>query len=96
MPEEGLVLALDLDRRAAYACAEIGSLESLRPLLQGADGSPLRTRGRGVTESPGSRPDGFLTPPARQVTGPQEREEILATTYFPEGLPPQYLRRWRA
>ena len=20
----------------------------------------------------------------------------LATTYFPEGLPPQYLRRWRA
>ena len=51
MPEEGLVLAFDLDRRAAYACAEIGSLESSRPLLQGADGSPLRTRGRGATES---------------------------------------------
>ena len=30
------------------------------------------------------------------ATGRQESKRILATTYFPEGLPPEYLRRWRA
>jgi hypothetical protein len=24
------------------------------------------------------------------------KKRILATTYFPEELPPEYLRRWRA
>jgi hypothetical protein len=29
-------------------------------------------------------------------TADDESKRILATTYFPEELPPEYLRRWRA
>lgn len=31
-----------------------------------------------------------------ESTIPPQTQKILATTYFPEGLPPEYLRRWRA
>jgi hypothetical protein len=38
---------------------------------------------------------GAETPSRRRPLRPVNAE-ILATTYFPERLPSQYLRRWRA
>ena len=34
--------------------------------------------------------------PAGKTDGADEVVNIPATTYFPRGLPPEYLRRWRA
>ena len=85
-PEPALVVDRDsmtvwrITREDLISAAAIDEIE---PLLsgEGAAQSAARPDGRKGDRSPGPGPG---------------REKILATTYFPEGLPPQYLRRWRA
>ncbi len=66
--------------------------------------APRRPRSRhaGRSSRPG-RPSGNHTRRSRSEGVSASRrcmcvrtQKILATTYFPEGLPPEYLRRWRA
>ena len=51
----------------------------------------LEPRGQEV-----ERPVGTRRVPNRPPNGTPGNAKILATTYFPERLPSQYLRRWRA
>ena len=52
--------------------------------------------GRGKTESVIAAQDIRWRTPSSQKCFPPETQIIPATTYFPERLPSQYLRRWRA
>ena len=52
--------------------------------------------GPGMTESVIAAQDTRSSAPNRRRCFPPETQIIPATTYFPERLPSQYLRRWRA
>src|SRR4029079_19452994 len=95
------------DTGAAWGAGEAGSgsgaMGSDGPsawLSGGASDSAEAPRGTVIGPKDTGRLGGG--PPAdriRSVRGPEAtpgNAKILATTYFPERLPSQYLRRWRA
>jgi hypothetical protein len=72
------------------------------PVVAGTDGGGLGVGALGWTMSPEdtaeSWPTGARAPTENGARRgiPPGNAKILATTYVPERLPSQYLRRWRA